>query len=349
MMNRRSLHYLLLITLATSSAMAQEWEPLVSQSDSLAGAGNVDSAIVVMELALARHGTEWTPSDTAFASSLFHLSAIAFNNFRYKEALSYSSLSITIREKFSDPLDPMLARALNVKGITCWALGEVGKASAIFEGALKLWRQSPAPDSLQMLKTIVNYASVCNAQDRFELSMSYFRKALAICDKRPDLAKQYRTIAENNMTNVYFSLHQYAEAAKGFEKQLAALEKEVPPDTSTLSGCLQNLAQAYVGLGRYAEAADRLDRARNLEAASQGEDTPDFAFLLSKQAELDLQMGKLYDARLKCERSLKIREQSLGPNHPGQAETLMLYAKKHPYNKYTKQNLKVCGRACQRP
>lgn len=314
-----------LLLLVSAPVTAQQWDSLVAKCDSLQSAGNVDSAIAVMTSAVTRHGPEWTEADTAYAPRLYYLARTAFDKGKYQDALLLIEPVITLCEKRS-PLDILLVGALNVKGISCWALGDVGKARAFFERALSILEKSPTPDSLQLTKVLVNYASVCNDQNRPAASMKYFEAALAICERRPDIARQYLGRTINNLNNVYLWLGKYAEAAKGFEKALAEVESLPSPDSSDLSSCMLNLASAYSGLHRYPEAAALLDHAGRVDAAYGGEENPDLAKVYSRQAELDFLIGKYDKVRSLCSKSLAVTEMTFGPSHPSLVMPLKLYA-----------------------
>ncbi len=327
MLGRILWYYLALSAFFFAIAAGQGWQTLADESDSLRNAGGIDSAIVLMELALTKHGSEWTQTDTAFATSLYDLADAALNSGKLRKALLIVSAVISIRQQHSYPLDPMLARALRIKGVCCWAFGECARARVLFEQALGIWEKSPKPDSLGLLRVLNNYASVSNDQHRFSTAMRCFQRALAICDSRPDLAKLYLSIVNNNLNNLYLSLDRFSEAAEGFEKELGTLESDPAPDTSTLVTCLQNLAEAYSGLQRYPEAVALLQRALDIEVAQGGEESPDVALVLSKQAELDLRFGNYDRARSLCEKTLAIQESAYGSNHRDVAGSLSLYAK----------------------
>ncbi len=327
MLGRILRHYLVLSAFFFAIAVGQGWQTLADQSDSLRNAGGIDSAIVLMELALTKHGSEWTQTDTAFATSLCDLADAALNSGKPRKALSIVSTGISIREQHSYPLDPMLAQALKIKGVCCWALGECARARVLFEQALGILEKSPEPDSLSLLRVLINYAAVSNDQHRFSTAMKYFQRALAICDSRPDLAHLYLGIVNNNLSNVYLSVGRFSEAAESFQKELSVLESDPSPDTSILATCLQNLAEAYSGLQRYPEAAALLHRALEIEVAYRGEKSPDVAVVLSEQADLDLHFGNYDQVRSLCEKTLAIQESTYGLNHRDVAGSLSLYAK----------------------
>ncbi len=323
----KSLRYCLgFVSLLVTTTAAQGWQSLADQADSLRIAGRADSAIVLMELVLAQHATEWTPTDTALATSLYRLAYIAFNKYRFQKALSLVEPAVSIRERYCEPLNPMLARALNTKGASCWALGQTAQARILLERVINIWEKSPEPDSLSLLTSLINYAAISNEQHRFATAMQCFQRCLTICDRRPDLARDYRDAVNNNLNNVYLSLGRYTEAIAGFEKELAALEGDTIHDGAMLVVCLENLAQAHAGLGHNTEAADLLSRAMEIEAAQRGEESPSVAYVLSMQASLNLRLGNYDRARALCEKTLAIQKNTYGSLHPDVASSLSLYA-----------------------
>lgn len=145
-----------------------------------------------------------------------------------------------------------------------------------------------------------------NAQNYYEQSKGYYRKALDILESA--LGPNHTDIATSltGLAVIHTNQGNYAEAEPLFKRSLTILENTLGPEDTYLADAIMNLAECYNSQGRYDEAAPLYKRALEIRKEKLGDDAPKFADTLYCLARLSFERGKYAEAEPLFQQALAI-------------------------------------------
>jgi len=297
-------------------------QELIQKVDSLAKAGQLDTAIALGKVTLDRARKEFGESDTIFASALKALGLCYVFKANYTVAESLWQQTLAVREKALGPEHPDVARSLNNLANLYWNQGKYAKAEPHYRRALAILEKSLGPDHLQVAINLNNLAALCATQGRYVEAEPLYKRSIAIKEKALGVDHPEVASSLNNLAGLYLKQGKYSEAEPLYKRALAIREKALGPDDPVVAISLDNLAVLYCYEGKYGEAEPLYNRAMAIREKTLGSDHPYVATSLNNLGTLYKEQGKYTEAEPLLNRALAIEEKALGSDHPGVASCL---------------------------
>jgi tetratricopeptide (TPR) repeat protein len=255
-------------------------------------AGNVDTAIACLELALKAGGNE---GDQALVgTSLSNLGEAYLRQGDTLRAIEHHEKALRIAGEIGDRT--VEGPALNGLGTDNLQLGNPRQAIQYFEKALVIARE--IHDRRGEMAALVNMGNVYHQMGDLHRAIQYFEQELEIARRLGDRRGESSALA--NLGGVYSDLGDNKRAIKCQEQSLA-IKSEIGDRHSQIAS-LNNLANAYRNLGDARQAFDNYNKA--LEIALEIGDRRGEAFALNN-------IGSTYSNLGNMESALKYHEQAL--------------------------------------
>jgi CHAT domain-containing protein/tetratricopeptide (TPR) repeat protein len=318
---------------ATSAAVANESsesqisafaevQRLIHEADSLAKANQLNTAIVLGNMALEKARKEFGESDTTVATALSILGKCFHDQVQYARCESLWSRALAIREEKLNPADPRIASSLHYLGLVYYRQGRYDEAEPLYRRALAIRERTLGSEHLDVAKTLNNLGNLYSDQGNYGEAEPYYRRSLSIREKvlgsdHPDVA-----LALSNLATLCRDLGNFRDAELLNKRAIAIKEKVPGSEDSLLAWCLNNLASIYMEQGKYGEVEPLLARALRIKVKILGSEHPDVAACLSNLASLNKEQGKYNEVESLYKQALAIHEKTLGPEHPDVAITL---------------------------
>jgi tetratricopeptide (TPR) repeat protein/CHAT domain-containing protein len=306
---------------------------LIHEADSLAKAYQLDTAVVLGNLALEKARKEFGASDTTVASAMSVLGKCSLQQAHYAQCESLWNKSLAIRKEILNPDDLRIASSLNDLGILYRRQGKYAEAEPAFTRALSIREKSLGPEHPVVAGTMNNLAGLYADEGKYSEAEPLYRRALAIREKA--LGPDHLDVAEslNSLATLFRVQSKYIEAETFNKRALDIREKILGPEHPDVAASLNGLAWLYQELGRYSEAEPLHKRALAIREKTQGPEHPDVAANLGNLASFYVLQGKYSEAEPLHKRAISIKEKTLGMEHPSVAGSLSNLA-----NLYISQN-----------
>ena len=255
-------------------------------------AGNVDTAITCLELALRAGNIE---GDRALVgTSTSNLGEAYRRQGDTQRAIEHHEKALAIAGEIGDRT--MEGPALNGLGTDNLQLGNPRQAIQYFEKALLIARE--IHDKRGEMAALVNMGNVHHQMGDLQRAIQYYEQELEIARRHGDRRGESSALA--NLGGVYSDLGDNRRAIK-YQEQSLAIKSEIGDRHSQIAS-LNNLANAYRNLGDARQAFDNYNKA--LEIALEMGDRRGEAFALNN-------IGSTYSNLGNMESALKYHEQAL--------------------------------------
>jgi tetratricopeptide (TPR) repeat protein/CHAT domain-containing protein len=299
-----------------------EIQRLIHEADSLAKANQLDTAIVLGNLALEGARKEFGDSDTTVASAMSVLGKCYFDQAQYAPCESLWSKALAIREEKLSPDDPQIVLSLNDLGLVYRRQGKYREAEPLYKRALAIREKTLGPEHLDVASSLHVLAVVYRNQDRYTEAEPLCRRSLAIREKAlgPDHPDVASVIQE--LSIIYSEMGKLGEAEQLCKRAIAIREKVLGSEHPDLAMSLMELATIYKSQRKYREAEPLFKRALEIREKALGPDHPAVALSLNNMVILLVDQGRFREAEPLFKRALAIREKALGPEHPDVAMSL---------------------------
>ncbi len=296
--------------------LRQEIELLVHQADSLAGAGKLDTALVLGTRALEKARGEYGATHPLTASALSATGTVHPMMRNYEECESYLEEALQIRERALGPDHDDVAESLNDLSIVYLYQGRFREAEPLLLRALEIYRERYGTDDASVAKVLNNLAALYAEMGRYLEAEDHHREALAI--KKKVLGPEHGSVAwsANNLGVLCLLQGRYREAESHLEEALAIWERTMGPDYPLVGDALINLANCSMEQNRYDEAERFLERGLSIFEKTLGPDHLHTAQGLNILAKLYSYRKRYGEAEELSRRALDIRTEALGSEHP---------------------------------
>jgi len=329
-----SVSFLILLS-SSYPAEAQTWKDLMGQADSLAKAGNLDSAVVVAQAALQKTEAQFGKSDTTVASVLSSLGRLYSKQANFSDAEALLKRSLKIREEVLGPDHPDVAISSYNLGTLYRIQGRYADAESLYRKALEIWIKTVGPKHPKIANGLNGLGLICWTQGRYAKAESLFRQALKI--QKDALGPENPAVAVIliSLGALHFDEGKYSDAERFYKGALEIWEKALGPNDPKVAGSLNNLANVYTTQGRYTDAEPLYERALGVWEKIFGPNNPRVAISLNSLGNLCAEEGRYAEAESRFIRALNIWKETLGPEHPYVARSLFslggLYYVQHKY------------------
>lgn len=313
---------LLIFVLIPRIGDAQGSKHLLIKADSLFSSHNLDSAIVLVELALGEIETEYGSNDTAVASVLRLASRYNYMAGRYDRAEKHCRQSLEIRQSQTEHDDFEIAKDLRSLGVILYQQAQYSAAESIYKQSLHLMEISLGLDHVEVARTIDNLALVYVDQGLLDEALPLHQRALAI--KEAALGAEDSEIARsfNHLAAIYAKRGDYNQAEQLYRRALKIKEKVAGTDDLSLLSSLNNLANVLKLQARYSDAELLLRRALTICETQLGPEHQYVGKILNNLATTMSRQAHYAEAEDLYLRALAIVENNLGPDHPAVATVI---------------------------
>ncbi len=278
-----------------SYAEAEKW-----LRESLELRRGADAAVVLVDLAAARHGQ---------------------GDLEEAEALYLEALERLRAVPGEEP--PEVAEAKHNLAVLRHAQGDYASAAELFGEALATWRVTLGEAHPSTAMAVNNLAAVRLTLGDYDGAIAGFREALALQrqvlgDEHPDVAQSV-----NNLGSLLYLQGRYAEAEPLFRESSALRQRLLGEENPAVAQSFNNLGALLRDRGELEEAEPLLRRAVALWRQALGDEHPAAAGGLTNLALLLLARGEHAEAEPLLREALRLRRELLGAEHPAVAHTLV--------------------------
>ena len=157
---------------------------------------------------------------------------------------------------------------------------------------------------------------------KYKKALEYYRKALAIDEKKlgpdhPDVATML-----NNIAVVFEIQGEYDLALQSYRKVLAMFQQALGPEHPVVAVALNNMGLIFLRKAEYNKALNHLLKALAIDEKALGPDHPDLAYDLNSLGLVYWKSAQFEKALAYYGKALAIWEKAFGPDHPLVAEAL---------------------------
>jgi CHAT domain-containing protein/Tfp pilus assembly protein PilF len=301
-------------------AHAQSWRELLAESDSLRGAAQFDSALVVAQRALEITERQYGVEDTATASVVRAIGCTYLEQANFGEAERYLKRALSIREHAFGSESRGAAMCLRDLGIVSEGQERWPEAEDYYRRALAIFEKTDGPNGKTSAYCLTDIGLLYMAQGRYAEAEPLLRRALQI--KEQLFGPEHRSIATaaSGLAAVYVYLGRFAEAEPLYKQALTIAENS--SDSASVSTYAHNLGRFWAYQGRYADAELMLRRALRIRETVYGAGHPKVAETLQALSVVLAGQNREDELESVCRRALAITENALGPHHSMVAASL---------------------------
>ncbi len=291
-------------------------EPLIQSrlQDTLGGItwrlGDLDSAVPLLESALATEERERAPDDLAVGEVLAHLGAVYVDLDRFPEAARGARRAPKPSSANRRAADARAgAHPQSAMGALTYKQGDLEAAEERFARSLELLRKTPEPPPRETALALNNLAILAWRRADFATAEARYREALVLNEEllganHPHLAAQL-----NNMGILARDLGNYAESERLHRRALAIAETALGPVHPDVAAILNSLARLYGKQGRIDEGSTLLERALEISRSAYGEAHAETATTLLRLGDFERQAGR----QGRAERPRRRRQERFSP------------------------------------
>jgi len=217
-------------------------------------------------------------------------------------------------EAIGDPI--VVAEMQNRLGNSLLALGEPGKAVAVFEKALATATDQLGRDHsitrLAMNNLAVGYMHAGNVA----MALPLLEDALRLSQVQHGNDHPDNLIYMNSLAKGRYSAGDLKTAVPLYEDTLRRLKSSYGYDHEVTLNCMSNLARAYDAAGKLDLAMPLFEEAYRVRKSKHGFDHPDTLNSQDALAGAYLDLGDFNKALPLLEQATELRKSKLGPEHP---------------------------------
>jgi CHAT domain-containing protein len=273
--------------------------------------------------AAGRYKLTWlearTPTDRERLKQAIETRTLAaqrfFRNGQYGEALEELEHELMLQRQLSSEEPAALAELLSRLGETAEKLGNFAQAESALQEALQLIEQrlgerhTLLPQLLQSLAQLYLTYGV-----NLGTAATSLQRALTLQETKYGADHVYLSNTLHSLGTLAFTQHDYAQAEKLYQRELALLEKHIADQ--------QQLAQPLAALGRIAHVRGQFEqaeaywqRALTLREKGLGQNHPTAVFAIFMLGKLAQDRGQLVEAATHYQRAYEILARTRGTEH----------------------------------
>jgi preprotein translocase subunit SecA/nephrocystin-3 len=250
-----------------------------------------------------------------------HLTLFCINTMAdYETAKSVSGLFLA-KAKSEGAETTEYAKALVLKGILLYQIGDYQKALEYYQKALSIRKKLYDVNHHILVSSYISIGGVCNVQGVYPKAIEYYNKALSILEMKLTTNHRTTAILYNNMGLVYHNLGDYSKALEYYRKSLSISKKvlgENHPDTAT---SYNNIGGVYNDQGNFPKALEYYEKALIIRVEVFGANHPDIAMSFNNIGGVYYNLCDYPKALEYYEKAHSICEKVFGENHPNTASS----------------------------
>jgi eukaryotic-like serine/threonine-protein kinase len=190
------------------------------------------------------------------------------------------------------------------------------RAERMLKRAVMSHEQSSGPDSLEVGRSLDEYAEFLRVQQRFPEAEPLLKRSLAI--KKAKLGPQAPQLVDvlSNLAGCYACQKRTLESEKANELALSIKQKEVGADSPYTIVLLGDLANCAIALGQYSKAEKLVKRALAIREKELGANSSGVAVVLNQLGQVYMAQKRYREAGLLLARAAAIEESLVLDNKP---------------------------------
>lgn len=297
------------------SVSSSAWKDLLQHADSLSGAMNQDSAMVVAEQARLLAAAEYGPEDARVALCLNRLADFATYAATYSESERYrkDALSILVAVHGSD--HPSVASCLGNLAVLYRRMGKYAEAPPLLERSLRIYEKTLGPQSEYVGLTLNNLAALHYAMGRTVEAEVALKRALPLWQEHHGLEHPTVALCLNNLAVIHRDQGRFAQAESLFTRVLDMRKRLHGPEHSWVAHTLSDLADLYLTQGRLEEAEASYQNAVEIYVKTIGPDHRRTAACLHGLADVYIGRHRFEEAEKILLAALETMVSELGETH----------------------------------
>jgi len=297
------------------TAFAENANALAKLADSLAQAGQLDTAqsLAYQAVAIARKNLD--ENDTTLAYTLNVLGKCRYFASDYISSESLWIESLSIREKALGGKSLKVAGSLNNLGALAKTLGKYAQAESLYAKMLSIREEIQGPNHAEVALGLNNLGSLYRVEGRYAEAEPLFKRALRINEET--LGPDHFNVAGclNNLGVLHDEQGRYDEAEPLYQRALAIREKSFGSDNPQVAASLNNLASLYYNQGKYDKAESLFVRSLKIRGQARGPGQLALASTMNNLASLFMDIGQYAKAETLFIKALDIKLKTLGPDN----------------------------------
>ena len=306
----------------SQSASGQDWRTLRDLADSLAGARQYDSAIIVQRQALTKAEEELGPLDTALVQVSFDLAILYISIRDYSGAEPYARKCLSICEQQTPPDVKDLTMALSLVGDAVARQGRISEGCTYMERAAKIRENTPGIDPGAIAAALNNLGNFRARQGRLAEADSLMERAITIMREKGDSTDTRLGPFLSNRGSLLYSLGRYDESEQLLVEALEYKKRVLGVERWSTASSMNHLGSFYASIGKYEKSEDLHRQALAIEEKLFGRNYPSVATTLNCLADLYVAQERYAEAADFMEEALSIWKKSYSENHYTVAKAL---------------------------
>lgn len=290
---------------------------MFDKTDSLAGAGQTDSAVVIYREALAAAESEFARSDTTAELTLYlegRPRPVFFAGFSEADSLYLRALSTA--ERVFGPDHVAVAEILDRLVQLYRMISRDAEAKLLAERAVAIAEGALGPDHPLVAEYLDRLGLIEYWLDHNDLAEVHYKRAITIAEKSLGPDHPQVGVSLLNLANLSRFLGRLEEADSLYQQSLAIREKVYGPDHLEVAAALEVGGRIYSGMGDNQAAVDLLLRVVATFEESPIVSSTTLGYAFDRLGSCYTGLGRFREELIARERALRLLSDDLGDTHP---------------------------------
>ncbi|MCK5126276.1 MAG: CHAT domain-containing protein [candidate division Zixibacteria bacterium] len=314
---------------------AQNQQELLRKADFLYDLDNIDSAIVLGNLALEQAESGYDRTDIEIVSILECLSKYHYKKREFIKSKKFCKQALKIKQNVTDPKIVDIAKTLYKLALINVDLGQFGEAESYAVSSLAIREKYLGTEHPLIANDLNILGIIYKNQNKYSQAESKFVRALDICENTYGATSLEAAFNLSDLGNLYDVQGNYAESELAHKRSLAIRKSRLGSIHPDVGNSLNNLAVLYFKQGKYIEADSLFMQALTIIVNTLGGDHPSVAKIMCDLASSKVVQSEYSDAEQYFFKALNVFERLNGSEHLTVADVLNrighLYTKQGRY------------------
>ncbi len=312
----------LLLLSCSPQVSSSDWKESLTQADSLLAVQQIDSAIVMGNIAFQLAESAYGSEDTVVAYILARQGTYFYRSGRYDDAGVYLDRALEIRRLFPPFEHPHTAMILGTKAKLLTIHGNISEAVRCQEKSLAIFQQTLEPAHRAVVAAKSTLALIYKNYGWLGKAERLLRELLAFYESNEGSSPLNISIDLRNLASVFEAQGRYAEAEQLYLRVLHIRESLLGPEHVLVAATLNALGELTIKQSQYALAEDYLNRSLDICHNRPEIDEPVVAQALNSLGRMHGYRGEYDKAESYHKRALVMLESAYGLGNVRTSSTL---------------------------
>ena len=309
------------VELATLEGPAQLSAARFELGGALRRAGALDSAVVVLEEALATAST----APLQRAGTLIERGRIEQDRGRPADGEPYIREALALHRRALPPDHPTIAEATEMLGVMLMDQGRLEDAEALLTETLRIRRAALGDDHVQTASARFNLAGLYRSLGRTDEALATYTDLLALDRERLGPDHPYVGYALLELGITHGRAGQPNRAIARYREAIGVMRRSLPEDDNFVTEAMSGIGHELTQSGRAREAEPLLRRVLALRRNSLGADSWRTGVSESSLGECLMRQGRLAEAERHLVRGYETIHEASGPEGAALRRLVELY------------------------